>query len=121
MTPTELERLAAQAAASTDLAVRVAAAAALLDSDQPRHVELAQAMALEAMAGRREARAIAARAFDRLRVLAGRPQKFGTQVRVGDGVRSLHPVDPATTDSERAKWDLPSLAELQRRAAEDRA
>ena len=54
--------------------------------------------------------------FDRLRLLAGAPQKFGTQWRARDGGRELWPVDPATTDSERAKWGLPPLAELRRRA-----
>ena len=46
---------------------------------------------------------------------AGNSQKFGTQL-VADGVQlALWPVDPATTDSERAKWGLPPLAEIQRR------
>jgi hypothetical protein len=49
-------------------------------------------------------------------LLAGAPQKFGTQWRARDGGRELWPVDPVTTDSERAKWGLPPLAELRRRA-----
>jgi hypothetical protein len=121
MSRPDYERLAAQAAATTDVAVRLAAAELLAEADEVVHVELAQALALEAMAKVRPARAIAARAFDRLRVLAGKPQKFGTQSHVHDGVRVLYPVDPATTDSERAKWDVPSLAELQQRLAEERS
>jgi hypothetical protein len=90
----------------TTAADRIAAARILGDSDVTADVELAQSLALAAMAQDSAARPLAARAFDRLRVLAGRPQKFGTQPG--------HPVDPTTTDSERAKWGLPPLAELQR-------
>jgi hypothetical protein len=43
------------------------------------------------------------------RALAGRPQKFGTQaVRAGDRL-ALWPVEPGTTDTERAKWGLAPL------------
>jgi hypothetical protein len=120
MSRPDYERLAAQAAATTDAVARVALARVLAEADDAAHVALAQTLALEAMAKVRPARLIAARAFDRLRVLAGKPQKFGTQTHVCDGVRVLYPVDPATTDSERAKWDVPSLAELQQRLAEER-
>jgi len=88
------------------------AARILLASDDATHVQLAETLALRAMAREAAARPIAAAAFDRRRVLAGRPQKFGTQAVVRDGRRELLAVDPATTDSERAKWGLPSLAEL---------
>jgi hypothetical protein len=63
----------------------------------------------------RRARLLAATAYDRLRRLAGEPQKFGTQVVSRDGIRELWPVDPSTTDSERAKWDVPPFAEILRR------
>ncbi len=89
---------------------RARAAAILADSDVAAEVEAAHAHALAAMASVPEARPLAATAYDRLRVLAGRPQKFGTQHARRDGAR--WPVDPATTDSERAKWGLPPLAEL---------
>lgn len=104
----------------TTPAARVAAARLLVDSDAAADVELAQSLALAAMAQQREARRLAAVAFDRLRRLADRPQKFGTQVVVRDGLRELWPVDAATTDSERAKWDVEPLAELRRRASESR-
>lgn len=46
----------------------------------------------------------------------GRPQRSGTQ-SVPDGVRyRLWDVEPATTDEERAAWDVPPLAEQLRRA-----
>lgn len=100
------------------VADKIAAAAVLVESDVRSEVEAAHALAVAAMASDARARLVAATAFDRLRLLAGRPQKFGTQM-VGDGAtRRLWTVDPATTDSERAKWGVPALAELQRRCAE---
>jgi hypothetical protein len=95
----------------------LARARALLAGDAPADVEQAERLLLEAMARDARARPLAAAAFDRRRLLRGLPQKFGTQSVVRDGRRELWPVDPATTDSERAKWGLPPLAELQRRLA----
>lgn len=46
----------------------------------------------------------------------GRPQKYGTQYTLVDGRYALYPVDPATTDAERAQYDVPALAEAQARA-----
>ena len=80
-----------------------------------REVMEAHDLALRAMAGHAPARRLAAELYDLQRVLQGQPQKFGTCSQPG----SVMDVDPATTDSERAKWDLPSLAEL--RAAHERA
>ena len=95
---------------------QLAAAAALLDSEDHAEVEFAQQLALAAMRTLPAARSAAARAMDRLRVLAGQPQKFGTQVHTNNGRRELWPVDAWTTDSERAKWGLPGLQELRRSA-----
>lgn len=94
---------------------RLAAAAALVDSTEVAEVELAQQLLLLVMPREPRARPLAAAAFDRLRLLAGRPQKFGTQWTTRDGRPELWPVDPATTDTERAKWGLPGLADLQQR------
>jgi hypothetical protein len=91
-------------------AARCAAAAILAKSDDVAAVRRGQELAMVAMGSLRAARVVAASCFDRLRVLAGEPQKFGTQ-RGPDG--ALLPVDPATTDSERAKWGLPPLRDLQ--------
>lgn len=99
------------------LAEQRAAIEALLASDAVAAVERAHMLALAAMRSDPLARPLAATAYDRLRLLAGAPQKFGTQIVERDGRRMLWPVDPLTTDSERAKWGLPSLAELQRRAS----
>lgn len=59
---------------------------------------------------------LAAAALDRWHMYQGQPQKYGTQI-VPDGTRyRLWDVDPITTDYERAQWDVPSLAEMERRA-----
>jgi len=98
-------------------AEQFAAARVLVHGVEVAEIEVAQALALAAMTGERGARLLAATAFDRLRLLGGQPQKFGTQTVQRDGQHELWPVDAATTDSERAKWDVPPLAELRRRAA----
>jgi hypothetical protein len=84
---------------------------AALASDDLAQVAAAHERALLLMGSQRPARALAARLYDRLRMLQGRPQKFGTQLGP-DG--ALWHIDPGTTDSERAKWDLPGLADLLR-------
>lgn len=48
----------------------------------------------------------------------GLPQKYGTQYRSANGRWVLHEVDPTTSDEERARWDVPPLAEALRRADE---
>lgn len=68
--------------------------------------------------GVREARWLAAAALDRGLMHRGLPQRFGTNF-VPDGTRyRLWDIDPATTDVDRMAWDVPPLAELQRRADE---
>jgi len=68
--------------------------------------------------GVREARWLAAAAYDRWLMMNGRPQKYGTQYRADGGRWVLWEVDPATTDAERAQWDVPTLAEAHARAEE---
>lgn len=92
-----------------------AAATVLVHGELAAEVGAAQQLALAAMANEPRARLLAAVAYDRLRRLAGTAQKFGTQVVQRDGRAELWPVDPATTDSERAKWGVPPLAELRAR------
>ncbi|PQA54998.1 hypothetical protein [Siphonobacter curvatus] len=59
---------------------------------------------------------LAAAALDRWHMYQGQAQKYGTQL-VPDGVRyRLWDIDPSTTDEERAQWNVPSLAEMERRA-----
>ncbi len=97
--------------------VQHAVAAALGRSDRLQDVTQAHDLALLAMASHRPSRRLAAELFDRLRVLQGQPQKFGTQPPMADGFE----VDSWTTDSERAKWDLPPLAELKAKAGVGRS
>jgi hypothetical protein len=60
------------------------------------------------------AKRFAAAALDRWLMYQGKPQKFGLQY-VPDGLRlRLWDVDPETTDSERAEWDVPTLEDLNK-------
>lgn len=85
--------------------------------DAPREARLAHDLAREAAErGYAPARWLAAAAYDRWRMYEGGPQKYGTQF-VPDGVRyRLWDVEPATTDAERAAWDVPPLAQQLQRA-----
>jgi hypothetical protein len=71
-----------------------------------------------AQRGYQPARWLAAAAYDRWLMYQGKPQKYGTQY-VADGRRQrLWDVEPATTDAERAQWDVPPLADQLRKAEE---
>ncbi len=68
--------------------------------------------------GYRPARWLAAASYDRWQMYQGQPQKYGTNY-VYDGRRDrLWDVDPATTDADRAAWDVPPLVEQLRKAEE---
>jgi hypothetical protein len=83
----------------------------------PAHYLLANRLAQIALeAGDPEARWIYAATLDRYRMSRGEPQQYGTQYTLVDGRYALYPVDPATTDEERAQYDVPPLAEAQARA-----
>lgn len=88
--------------------------------DTPDDAEQAHRLAARAAAaGHGAARWLAAAAFDRWHMYRGLPQRFGTQI-VPDGVGyRVWDTHPATTDADRAAHDVPPLAELHRRAAED--
>lgn len=63
------------------------------------------------------ARWLAAASKDRFLMDSGKPQLYGTQFRKDkDGPWYLWQVDPAITDEERAKWDVPPLARSKARA-----
>jgi hypothetical protein len=66
--------------------------------------------------GYRQARWLAAAAYERWLMNQGRPQKYGTQYRAVAGNWALWDVDPETTDEERSRWDVPPLAEAKRQA-----
>jgi len=66
----------------------------------------------------REAKWLAAAALDRELIRTGKRQRYGTQYRDVGGRLELYPVDPATTDEQRAQWGLPPLREAQEAAAQ---
>jgi hypothetical protein len=83
------------------------------------HYRRAHEMAERAVElGCRRARWLAAAAHDRWLMVAGLPQKYGTQYRADGDRWVLWEVDPTTTDQERADWDVPPLAEARRQAKE---
>jgi hypothetical protein len=61
------------------------------------------------------ARWLSAATYDRWLMHQGLPQKFGTQYRLTGSRWVLHQVDPATSDAERARWDVPPLADAEAR------
>jgi hypothetical protein len=62
------------------------------------------------------ARWLAAAAKDRWLMNEGKPQLYGTQFIKKDDRWVLYEVDPSVTDQERARWNVPPLAEAERRA-----
>ncbi|OGZ20061.1 MAG: hypothetical protein A2494_02300 [Candidatus Lloydbacteria bacterium RIFOXYC12_FULL_46_25] len=82
------------------------------------HSRLAIRYAKRACAmGNEKAKWLYAGATDRLLSKQGKPQRYGTQFIKKDAKSKwkLHPVDPAITDEERAKWNVPPLAEAKAR------
>jgi hypothetical protein len=81
---------------------------------------LAHELSLRAVAvepDRRAWRWLAAATLDRFLMTIGEPQHYGTQFsRARNGPWVLYPIDPATTDGERARWWVPPIAVLRRRA-----
>jgi hypothetical protein len=80
------------------------------------HMRSVQDLA-HAAAERGEARVrwLTVAAYDRWLMYQGKPQKYGAQY-VADGVQHrLWDVDPSTTDTERAAWNVPPLAEQLRK------
>lgn len=110
-----LERLRAHGAVPPEALYH--AAWLLNHGEMPDETAQAHALAREsAEGGFAPARWLAAAAYDRACMYAGRPQRYGTQF-VPDGVRyRLWDVEPATTDAERAAWDVPPLTEQLERA-----
>ncbi|MBP9145657.1 MAG: hypothetical protein KBF21_13975 [Thermoanaerobaculia bacterium] len=97
------------------------AAALLVESERPAEVALAAELGRQALARDPDllaARPLVATAVDRGEMLAGRPQKYGTQFVEEGGKWKVYAVDPAVTDAERAEWGLPPLADAVAQAAE---
>ena len=77
----------------------------------PEDFRLASTLAQAAIErGSEKAKWLYAASLDRYLLMTNQPQKFGTQFRLGsDGKQELAPLDPSTTDEERAKYNVPSL------------
>jgi len=58
---------------------------------------------------------LAAASKDRSLMWQGKPQLYGTQFKKVDGKWVLWDVDPSITDEERAKWNVPPLAEQRKK------
>ena len=87
--------------------------------DTPDDARHAHQLALRSSElGHRPARWLAAASYDRGQMYQGRPQKYGTNYFFDGRGDRLWEVDPATTDEERAAWDVPPLAEQRRKAEE---
>ena len=84
-------------------------------ADFQRAHELA-AKAVELDPSNDSAKWLGAAAKDRYLMNTGKPQLYGTQFRTVDGVWELYEVDPSVTDADRAQWNVPPLAEAQKRA-----
>ncbi len=85
--------------------------------ETPAEIQRAHDLVLEAIALDEEhgrARWLAAASEDRKLLYEHRPQKWGTQYTLVDGVWILWPVDPAITDD----WEVPPLAVSLERAAQ---
>lgn len=67
--------------------------------------------------GHEKAKRLVACTIDRYLMMTGKPQKYGTQWTRDEksGKMILHPLDPKTSDKERAKWGVESLAELKKK------
>ena len=79
---------------------------------------LAHFLAREAFEnGHERAGWLSAAAIDRYLVSSGKPQKYGTQRSLNPetGKMELDPIDPATTDEERAALGVPPLEEIPKR------
>lgn len=87
----------------------------LVGTKRPADLELAETLARRAAdLGEPRGLRVAAEAVDKLALLAGKPQKYGTQYvfeYVLDSWR-LYPVDLTTTDEDRAAMGVPTYAEL---------
>ena len=64
------------------------------------------------------ARWLGAATQDRWLMNQGKPQLYGTQFKKVNGRWILWEVDPAVTDEERARWEVPTLAAARKRAEE---
>ena len=87
--------------------------------DAPDEIQRAHDLAIKAVEidpKHSAARWLAAAAEDRRLMYEKKPQRWGTQYQKQNGTWVLWPVDPATTDEQRAEWNVPPLAQAKARA-----
>ena len=84
------------------------------------HTERAHELARQAVAlepAHKEARWLCCASEDRALIERGERQRWGTQFEQVDGHWRVAPVDGSVDDDERARWNVPPLAEAERKAA----
>ena len=87
--------------------------------ETPKHFFLAHTLAYQgARQGHLACFSLMAAPYDRLLMSQGHPQKYGTQYIIQEGRWVLFAVDPATTDEQRARWNVPPLAQCLHKAEE---
>jgi hypothetical protein len=92
------------------------AAVLLVETNDAAEMKLAEQLAQEAaQGGEKLAPRVAAEAIDKQLVLLHQPQRYGTQYEwvVALGGWRLYPVDPKTTDADRAAVGVPPIASLR--------
>ncbi|MFT5051860.1 MAG: hypothetical protein ACI8QZ_003289 [Chlamydiales bacterium] len=97
------------------------AAGALSTSDEMTDLELARDLATRAdELGESLGRVLVAETTDKILVQQGQEQRYGTQLYLDLPTKLWHmyPFDPMTTEGERTRMGLPSLAEMLRRVEE---
>lgn len=95
------------------------AARLVVTGSGPEYAILAHEMTVVAVLRRDTlARPFAAETWDRFLVAIGRSQRFGTVIRSVANGKPTPLIASGVTDAMRAKLEVPSLAELMRRAAE---
>lgn len=96
------------------------AAMVLQHSKKTEHYKLANELCKKAInLGEERAKWLYAASLDRYMLNSERKfQKYGTQYKKNDDGWYLCPVDPKTTDEDRAEYNVPSLEELQAKTKE---
>ena len=87
--------------------------------ETPEHFLLAHTLAYKgAKQGYPACFCLMAAAYDRTLMSQRHAQKYGTQYIIRERRWTLYDVDPTTTDAQRARWDVPPLAQCLQRAEE---
>ena len=79
-----------------------------------KHIKKAQELAKKGMGLENEkCRWLYAAATDRILMMKGKKQKFGTQFKKNGGKWELHPVQPGITDAERRRYNVLPLRKIK--------